>query len=358
MCSSSYTLHLFLILKIVFRLITLFLPVLIMYKAFSAFFRSLISADLSKNILPLAKNFVAALIIFFLPSVFSFIFIDLFEATDIDVIQCFNDATLEKIESLREEEKIREKEELKDQNKLKADELNKQREIQKKKNEEKKKFNEEIKKKKEAEAANNGGGGNSSPGSSNNNLSSADVNIYIGDSRTVGLCITMTGDSAGCSYSAGGAKYNDSDIYIAQGSMSYSWFNSTAVPAVNNIISSYDNVKFNIYSMMGVNMLLYDIDKYISSYNSLASGSWKNHNVILVSVNPVDENIERQHGYSTKNSDIVTFNTKLKNGVSGNNVKYCDTYSSLINNIVTTDGLHYGSSTYQSIYSKINACGG
>ena len=77
--------------------------------------------------------------------------------------------------------------------------------------------------------------------------------------------------------------------------MVYSWFNSKAIAAVNDIIVSNHYTIFNIYSLIGVNFLLSDIDKYIFTYNSLATGSCSNHNFILVSVNPVDEVKEAQY---------------------------------------------------------------
>jgi hypothetical protein len=109
---------------------------------------------------------------------------------------------------------------------------------------------------------------------------------------------------------------------------------------------------------MGVNFLLSDIDKYIPRYKELASNNWNNHNLILVSVNPVDEVKESQNGYSTKNSDIITFNNKLKSGTSGvSNIKYCDTYNAVIGNLGTSDGLHYTSGTYNAIYNSMKSCG-
>jgi hypothetical protein len=172
------------------------------------------------------------------------------------------------------------------------------------------------------------------------------------------MCASITGDWTRCQFNNGGAFVNGDDIYIARGSMGYSWFNSTAISAVNNIIASNPDTTFNIYSLMGVNFLLSDIDKYIPAYNSLANGAWKEHNVILVSVNPVDEVKEAQNGYSTKNVDIITFNTKLKNGTIGSsNIKYCDTFNVVKNNLGTSDGLHYSSSTYKDIYNSMKSCG-
>ena len=201
-----------------------------------------------------------------------------------------------------------------------------------------------------------GDGGGDSPSSSNSNVPSGTKNIIIGDSRTVGMCSTLTGDWNSCSFSNSGGKSSGNDLYIAQGSMSYSWFSGTAVPKVNSIISSNSGTKYNIYSLMGVNMLLYDIDKYISKYNELANGSWKNQKIILVSVTPVNEKIEASHGYSTKNKDIKSFNSKLKSGVKANNVSYCDAYNALGSNFGTPDGLHYDSSTYKKIYNTIMGC--
>ena len=200
------------------------------------------------------------------------------------------------------------------------------------------------------------GSGSGSPSSSSSNVPSGAKNIIIGDSRTVGMCATLTGDWNSCSFSSSGGKSSGNDFYIAQGSMSYSWFNNTAVPKVNSIISSNSGTRYNIYSLMGVNMLLYDINKYIPKYNELANGSWKNQKVILVSVTPVNESVEAANGYSTKNKDIESFNSQLKSGVKANNVSYCDAYNALGSNFGSPDGLHYDSNTYKQIYNIIMGC--
>lgn len=167
------------------------------------------------------------------------------------------------------------------------------------------------------------------------------------------------GNWAWCQFSKNGPYISDDDIYIAEVSKGYSSFESTAIPTVNDIIASNPDVTYNLYSLMGVNFLLSDIDKYIPKYNELAQGVWSEHNLILVSVNPVNEAIEAKHGFSTKQADIITFNTKLKNGTPGvSNIKYCDTFSNVLNDLSTPDGLHYNNSTNNTIYSAMNACGG
>ena len=55
--------------------------------------------------------------------------------------------------------------------------------------------------------------------------------------------------------------------------------------------------KFNIITNMGVNMLLYDVDKYISKYNELIDNQWKEESFVIVSVTPVDENKQTKDAY-------------------------------------------------------------
>lgn len=371
MCNDSGILTVFLILKYLFNIICTIIPLILIYRGFVPLFKAVTSGkEFSGELGPIVKSIIAGLIIFLLPGLFNFIFTDVVGYSN-SFSQCVTNAELDFIKELKKAESegraaevLKQREEL-----MKASE--ERDKLEKEKND---KIKEEIKKKEEQErleqeqANQNASGGNGSnngsnssggsPGSSNVNLSGGEKNIIIGDSRTVGMCASITGDWTHCQFSNGGAFVSGNDIYIAQGSKGYSWFNSTAVSAVNSIISSNPNVKFNVYSLMGVNFLLSDIDKYIPTYNSLANGAWNNHNLILVSVNPVDEVKEAQHGYSTKNANIVTFNNKLKSGTAGvSNIKYCDTYNSIINNLGTSDGLHYTSTTYKAIYNSMMSCG-
>ena len=99
------------------------------------------------------------------------------------------------------------------------------------------------------------------------------------------------------------------------------------------------------------------ISQSIQKYNELANGAWSKHNLILVSVNPVNEAIEAQHGYHTKNVNIISFNNQLKAGTSGKaNIKYCDTYNLINGNFQTGDGLHYSGGTYKDIYNGMMGC--
>ena len=360
-CNESGFLTVFLILKYAFSIICTVIPLVLIYRCTVPLFKAVTSGkEFSGELGPMVRSIIAGLIIFLLPATFSFVFEDLLGESN-GLNQCFINATVDNIQSLKQSENGSRKDEIDDKKDKLNQAVNDRTEEEEKKNEE---IKEAIKEKEEQErleqeqANQNAANGGSSPGSSNTNLKTAAKNIIIGDSRTVGMCASITGDWTNCQFNNGGAFVNGDDIYIARGSMGYSWFNDTAVAAVNNIIASNPGTTFNIYSLMGVNFLLSDIDKYIPTYNNLAQGAWKDHNLILVSVNPVDEAKEAQNGYSTKNANIITFNNKLKNGTSGvSNIKYCDTFNVVKGNLGTSDGLHYTSGTYKDIYNSMKSCG-
>lgn len=153
--------------------------------------------------------------------------------------------------------------------------------------------------------------------------------IFIGDSRTVGMEMAVG---------------ENNDIWSSKGSMGLNWMRQEGVP---NIESNIGNGTAVII-LMGVNDL-YQPDNYISYINEKSS-SWssKGAHTYFVSVNPTDGS------HSQLNSDIDSFNQKLKNGLS--NVNYIDTNSYLKSNgFSTTDGLHYTTDTYNKIYNYIKS---
>ena len=218
-------------------------------------------------------------------------------------------------------------------------------EERKKKEEEEKKKKEEEEKKKQEENKSSVGAGTKT--------------IFIGDSRTVGMCAAVTGSYSNCSFdSAGRAKqYSSTEYFVSQGSAGFTWFNTKAVPEVNRLLANDPNTTYNIVSYMGVNWLLSEISKYESRYAELAKGDWKKHNIILVSVNPVNEAVEAQNGYKVKQANIIEFNKRLKAiTIPLSNTTYCDTYNKIINNFSTSDGLHYTSTTSKNIYNHTKTC--
>ncbi len=188
--------------------------------------------------------------------------------------------------------------------------------------------------------SNNGTGTNQSSSSTSSNKV-----VFIGDSRTVQMYAYLNNNWSGANYSSGGVHDVGGDVYVAEGSMGLSWLKSTGIPAAQKYFTNGSAVVI----LMGVNDL-YNADNYISYINQNAS-SWKSNgsSIYFVSVNPCTGN------YAHLNSDIDKFNTKVKSGLSSD-VKWIDTSSQLNkNNISSSDGLHYGKSTYQIIYNYIKS---
>lgn len=161
--------------------------------------------------------------------------------------------------------------------------------------------------------------------------------IWVGDSRTVGMSEAVTS--------------GDND-WVGRVSAGYSWFNSDAANQVTQQLDEDSTIVFNF----GVNDL-YNVDNYINKLNELAKGDWsKAKQIIVMSVNPVDEAVASQNGYSVTNAQIEEFNKKMKAGLEGG-IKFVDTYSQIKDQLGTTDGIHYDSDTYQKLYDMIRGTG-
>lgn len=166
-------------------------------------------------------------------------------------------------------------------------------------------------------------------------------NIFVGDSRCVGIQDSIA------------SSEKNKSKWICKVSQGYNWLKSTAINTLNTMIEP--NEYYNIYINLGVNDM-YNISSYINYFNAMKKNSkYKNCNIIIVSVNPVDDNKAKSYGYLVANSDVINFNSKMKNGLD-NGISYCDTYSKVKSNFQTTDGLHYNNSTSKNIYNHIINC--
>lgn len=174
--------------------------------------------------------------------------------------------------------------------------------------------------------------------------------IFVGDSRTVGLCETV--------------KMSSNETCVAKGGIGYIWFKNTAVSDINNIIKKNSNKSYNIIIDLGVNDLTYN-SNYIKIYNSLKEGDWSNQNMIVISVLPANEN-KYTRTYKTNkyyisdiNNKIKNFNSNMKNGLNSK-IKYCDLYDKVWDIVVdeqeTSDGLHYKSNAYKQVYTFKKSC--
>lgn len=202
---------------------------------------------------------------------------------------------------------------------------------------------------------------NNNNNSSNNTQPSTQTNnnytIYVGDSRTVGMCSANDiGNNSEC---------------IAEVGKGYGWLKTTAVPKIYTSLNKHNNA--NVVINLGVNDLGTtdtntingQASNYAKIYNELAS-KYPKSKVIIVSVGVVsDSDFEKQKEavnkgllYTTiSNQSVEAFNKAIKNNISGSNISYCDINTALKSKYKTAgDGLHYTNDTYKSIYTEIKKC--
>lgn len=164
--------------------------------------------------------------------------------------------------------------------------------------------------------------------------------IFIGDSRTVGMSKVVD------------IKDYEFITFIAEVGAGYDWFLSDGLPKLEHRLNTTD-LNYNIVLNLGVNDT-HNGSKYAKLYNKLEL-QYPNHNFIVVSVNPENEEKMIESGYKfVGNKYIEEFNKALKKDLS-ENIPYIDTYTDLIKNgFETRDGLHYSSETSKHILDTIS----
>ncbi|QFJ54897.1 SGNH/GDSL hydrolase family protein [Pseudobutyrivibrio xylanivorans] len=159
--------------------------------------------------------------------------------------------------------------------------------------------------------------------------------VFIGDSRTVGMK---------------GAVGKDNNVWSAKVGMGLTWMKSTGVPAVESDI----NANTDVVILMGVNDVrsLSYTKKYISYLNEKAA-VWTalGANVYYVSVNPMVFETSSYPGIT--NELIENWNARMQQGLSSD-ISYIDTYSQVLGQLSSKDGIHYNNKSYKLIYSLIN----
>lgn len=174
-----------------------------------------------------------------------------------------------------------------------------------------------------------------------------DYIVYIGDSRTVGMCSIID-------------LKNNENCTVAEGGMGYYWLNSESTKnEINSIIENHPNSYIVIN--MGTNSALTSSEgkDYAKLYNEFSS-KYPNSKVVAVSVTQVDAEKAKAngmyYGVSINDNSVSTFNSGLKSNLNSS-VKYCDVYSKMKNyNYTATDGVHYNNDTYKFIYNEIQKC--
>ncbi len=156
--------------------------------------------------------------------------------------------------------------------------------------------------------------------------------ILVGDSRFAGMGQTVGGSAT----------------YIAAVGEGVSWLNATVIPRLKDMDVKGKVVVFNL----GVNDLG-AVSTYVATLNSLGADlRSRGAAVYFMTVNPVDEKVEKSHGYSVSNASIVSFDQTLAGSLTEFGI--IDTYDYLVDNgFSTVDGVHYAGDTYRAIYAVL-----
>ncbi|MGN0361413.1 MAG: InlB B-repeat-containing protein [Bilifractor sp.] len=203
--------------------------------------------------------------------------------------------------------------------------------------------------------SNSGAERNSNNGSSDNSSSSEESRrvVFVGDSRTVGMYITLTGSA----YSDTVNATSGNETYIGRVAMGYSWFVSTGMPEASVYLAQGNT---DLVILMGCN----DMGSPVSSASQYASyvnanvEAWSanNNRVFFDSVNPVGHKnggSETSVSIYSNDSTCAPFNETLKNALS-DKVTWIDSYNYLVSgSYATVDGIHYDSTTYHAIHDYI-----
>jgi len=152
---------------------------------------------------------------------------------------------------------------------------------------------------------------------------------FVGDSRTVGM------------------QMNCPDgLYICKCGEGYRWLVSEEISqSVNQAAGSSDIFVFNLGVNDLHNVCLYA--DYIKEFTEKYPGAM----VAYMSVNPVDDQKAKEHGYRVTDEQVVAFNEKLRE-LLPQDVLWIDTHDILMEGgYETLDGIHYTAETYEDIYS-------
>lgn len=154
--------------------------------------------------------------------------------------------------------------------------------------------------------------------------------LYIGDSRTVDLINYLESNTVSS---------------IAKNGADYNWYINEAKSQIEAILDT-GNIRYVIFNL-GINDLS-DIDNYINAFNGLKS-KYPFIECYYMSINPINEDIAQDNGYSVTTNSIENFNLRLSNTYGDN---YLDSYS-LLDNVVSPDGIHYDKDTSLRIHNIV-----
>ena len=360
-CEIPSVLKVVYFIKQLINIIRILVPIGLILMLLIDLFKSIIATDensMKKSGSTIIKRILFAALVFLVPTIVNFAIGIVYDISggDAHLLSCVVNADLELI-----------KEYEKEYDEKKVAEANywqeKIKEIKRRLEEEKAQEEERKRQKAEENASSGNSSNNSSSGNSSSGNSSSsqkyDKTIFVGDSRTVGMCCSVAQlSSNACTY-GGTLTEAGTDYYMAKGSMGISWFTNTALPALKKILDS--DQKYNVVINMGTNDM-YDVahnnsksaEEYALKYNKLKV-EYPNINLVIISVTQVDDAEAAAAGYYVRNSDVTYFNRILRPNLD-KKVTYCDIYSKIEGKYKAPGGVHYDIPTYKLIYDEIQNC--
>ena len=117
-CDKSYIVQAMLIIKIIFKLACIIVPIIIIIISIIQISKVVMNRkddDLKNNLKMIVKRMIAGILIVFLPSLINYFFTSVVNTSEVDFIACFESASKEKVQSLREKEKAIEEEKIREE---------------------------------------------------------------------------------------------------------------------------------------------------------------------------------------------------------------------------------------------------
>ena len=172
--------------------------------------------------------------------------------------------------------------------------------------------------------------------------------LFLGDSRTRGMQNAGVINSGNTIYGIGYGY----DWLVGSGEFSNSDTNATngGINGINDLMR--DTASYNIVIWLGVNDLG-NAEAYFEEYQNLATGDWSHHQIYIVSVGPVDDDLSTR-----ANNDVIqNFNNTMSSLISSSglsNLIYLDLgYTEDSIESYDSAGIHYSSQDYVNIYNII-----
>lgn len=170
---------------------------------------------------------------------------------------------------------------------------------------------------------------NTTPGakSQTTDASGAQLLIWVGDSRTLGMRDAM----------------DNQDLYIGASGEGYDWFSAEGLPQLKKALEAHPDVP--VIFNFGVNDYC-NLSNYMELYQQITA-AYPDTIFYFLAVNPIDP----ERCSNITNEEIADFNAHLKELFPDT---FLDSYTwMMVEEIETLDGIHYSKEDYRSLYKYV-----